>query len=1012
MIPNRLLSALKSGKVVLFIGAGANYNCKMTNGQNMPSGKKLSELLSLKFNVRKAESLGETAELVEANYTRGELNTFLIELLTGAIASEGFKLITTFKWASIYTTNYDLLIEDIYSSQRTFQNLKVYYTSNQQIDLGPNDLPLYKLHGCISRADTLEGRLIITPDDYAGYRKHKARLFNRLADQLADKPFIYLGYGRQDPNFRTILADVHGEMYGNIPEGYALFPGMTEEDDIVWKKKSVTLLDLDVDEFLKIADRELSTRSYTETLKVNFPVSKQYEKLGLVDIQEILSYFALPISYYGAKCNASNFYKGSEADWIDLQNKVDAERDVYDEIMGNLLEDALSIDNQTTSYRILAEAGTGKSTLLKRMAYDLCHDFQQIVLWYKGDRRITFEIVEGIYRASGNRVFIFLDRGSKFIGNLESLRRDCLAARVPITLVITDRTNEWNTGTGNDFSFTKSWTLGRLSDREIQKIIDKLSLFNCLGNLKDLTDDQRTETFRGFSDRQLLIALREATEGKNFDELIIDEFESIPDDRARQAYLHICAMNAFGKGIRTASLARSLGIKLTDFSKFFGSLDGIVDYKEDVYTARHAVIAKIVFFSMAEAARIDMLDQLIRRLDLGYTTDYQIFKSLTNSGELVDSIGGIDTRRRLYEALKYVNPADAFIEQHEARMEIRSVAEGGLLDRAERLIKNALRRTDNAISIRHTAGLLYNERANQSSGPEKRAYIAKAVQEFIELTKRNPTNEYAWVSLIESRISLGATNHELIDKIAEYTRAEADYQKALESCGITPYLFRAKGKIEAALGHGDEARGFFKKAISGVAPPANLYANYIRWELRHKNIKDAREASKAAIELYQTNSEIKILRAKSLMLGPAYSLPEVAQLLIDVQRTSSGYYQLESHFWYGVALWENSKFSDAMTHFKRCKDIAFSLGRGDVKYIRYISGMNEDKPKEYLGSIVEYGPRNAWIICNPGGVKVFINPNIYNGFSEQIKVRIGFNRLGPVAITDKDGEEFTYDNVV
>ena len=225
-------------------------------------------------------------------------------------------------------------------------------------------------------------------------------------------------------------------------------------------------------------------------------------------------------------------------------------------------------------------------------------------------------------------------------------------------------------------------------------------------------------------------------------------------------------------------------------------------------------------------------------------------------------------------------------------------------------------------------------------------------------------------------------------------------------------VLRSKGKLEAALGHGEEARDFFKKAISGVAPPASLFGNYIRWELRHKNIPAASEASLKAIGLYKNNPEIAVLRAKSLILGPEYSIADVAQLLVEVQRATTGYHQMEAYFWYGIAKWENSEFSEAMDQFHHCREIALSLARGDVKYIRYISGMNKDSPKLYNGSVVETGPRNAWIICNPSGIKVFINRKGLINLSSNITIKIGFNRLGPVAISDDESEEFTYDNVV
>ncbi|RED37357.1 SIR2 family protein [Paenibacillus sp. VMFN-D1] len=1013
-VPERLISAIKSGKVVLFLGAGANYHGKLSNGGAIPLANSLSRLLCNRFDIPESDNLTDVAELIEATYSRKELNRYVVELLTGAVASNAFNLISTFKWNSIYTTNYDLLVESAYKKPHAIQNLKVYHTSDESIDLGENDVPLYKLHGCISKADSIEGKLIITPDDYAEFRKYRARLFNRLADQLYDKPFLYLGYGRQDPNFRTILAEVHDQMRGDIPEGFALFPGKTEHHDKVWNGKNVTLLDIDVDEFLEYLNNELSDRDYSQKLEFKFPISKQYEAITLTDIPEILTYFSLPIYQYGDKLNPFKFYKGSEANWIDLHNKVDAERDLYNEIMLELLEDSISINTNTqvTSYCLIAEAGAGKSTLLRRMAFDLSNDFEQLVFWYKGERRINLDIIQKIFKETNKRIFIFVDRASKFIGNLDTIRRDSNALSIPLTIVMADRANEWNYYSSRSYTFTNSWTMGKLSDTEIGKIINKLEDFDCLGNLKDLTEEQRLVKFKEYSDRQLLVALREATEGKDFDELILEEYESIPNTNAQRAYLHICCLHAFGKGIRTSTLARSLETPLSKLYDFLAPLEGLIDFKDDVYTARHAIVSQIVFFSLPESLRIDLLTQLIERLDLGFLSDKHIFRSLMNNDELIYNLGDINIRRRLFEALKEANPSDAYIEQHEARMEIRSVNEGGSLERAERLLKSALKGTRNALSVRHTTGTLYNKRASLSSGFEKRAYLSKAVSEFDDLTKKSFDNDYAWVSLIESRIDFSACLENREAQLSELARAEADYQRALESCGTTAFLLRAKGKLEAALGHGEDARDFFIRAISGVAPPAALFANYIRWELRHKNIEAARSASRKAIELYKSNSELQVLMAKSLILGEDWNLSDVVSLLIDAQRTSANYYKLEAHYWHGVALWESERFTDAMSQFEICRDIASKLNRADVKNIRYISGMNKGIPKEYTGSLVMNSPTAAWIICNPGAVKVYIRQkDIISGF-DSMKISIGFNRLGPIAINSREISTFSFDEVV
>lgn len=1002
-IPQRLLSAIKQGKVVLFLGAGANYNCKMSNSERMPTSSKLSELISQKFNVRIASNLSETAELVEATTSRLQLNSYIVELLTGAIPSEGFSLIPSFKWEAIYTTNYDLLIEDIYQHNNSIQNLKVYYTSHQYIDLGVNDVPLYKLHGCISRADTDEGRLVITPDDFAEYRRNRHRLFNRLADHLSDRIFLYLGYGRNDSNFREILADVQREMRGDNPEGYALFPEASQEDELVWKNKGVTLIDADVDNFLEELNKLTQDRTTVHDSKINFPILEQYSSIELSELDELLTYFDLPIPEFGSNSFPTRFYKGSEADWIDINNNVDAQRDLYEEVMTDLIEDAVSIENHVTVYSFLAEAGAGKSTLLRRISFDLCNDFGQVVFWYKGQRRINFEEILNVYRQTNKRIYLFIDRGSRFINNLDNLRRDCIASSIPITIIVADRINEWNYSSGGNFKFTKQWILSKLSDNEINGILDRLEHFNCLGNLIYLTREQRFKRFKEYSDRQLLVALREATEGKDFDELIIEESDSIPNINSKRAYYNICFLHAFGNGIRPRPLASSLGLNLAELGSILKDLEGLIDYKEETYTARHSIISKIILFSVAEQTRVSMLEELISHLDLGYTTDYHTYRGFMINEELIDSIGGIDSRRRVFASLKAVNPNDWYLEQHEARMEFRALNEGGTLERSEKLIKKALKASNNAVVIRHTAGQLYYHKAMNSTGIEKRANLLSAVNEFNELRKRAPESDYVWTSLIESRVALASTSDLDEGKSAELIRAEEDYQKAIENCGSTPYLLRAKGRLEAAWGNGEQARVYYQKAISGEAPPSNLLSNYIKWELRHNGIELAREVSKKAVNIYNLDPEILILRARSLILGKEWELSEVIPLLIDAERMGSNFYKMEAYYWHGVALWEKSRYQDSMQQFNKCKNISLLLDKGDFKLVRYISGKHKGELNIFNGSIVDRGPRSAWLICNPGGIKVFINPKylIENG-QNNINVKIGFNRIGPVAIFNEE----------
>ena len=158
------------------------------------------------------------------------------------------------------------------------------------------------------------------------------------------------------------------------------------------------------------------------------------------------------------------------------------------------------------------------------------------------------------------------------------------------------------------------------------------------------------------------------------------------------------------------------------------------------------------------------------------------------------------------------------------------------------------------------------------------------------------------------------------------------------------------------------------------------------------------------MNLYQTNPEIKVLRAKSLLLGEAWLVTDVIPLLIEAQRTSSGYQKLEAHFWHGVALWEDERFPESLIAFSAGKEMSLSMGRSDVKDVRYISGMCHGTPKLYEGRIIELTPRCAWILCIPGGTSVFANPGTLAGYNkgDSIAINIGFNLLGPIVRMPSD----------
>ncbi|MHB8188026.1 MAG: SIR2 family NAD-dependent protein deacylase [Dermatophilaceae bacterium] len=110
-------------------------------------------------------------------------------------------------WAGIYTTNYDTLLEAALSVAGV----------EYQVTTRPTDLASYrrdrlevvKIHGSITELHLDEELpLVITADDYAEFSTTRGLLLDELRVNLAQKDFLFLGYGLQDDNLDLVIREV------------------------------------------------------------------------------------------------------------------------------------------------------------------------------------------------------------------------------------------------------------------------------------------------------------------------------------------------------------------------------------------------------------------------------------------------------------------------------------------------------------------------------------------------------------------------------------------------------------------------------------------------------------------------------------------------------------------------------------------------------------------------------------------------------------------------------------
>ena len=99
----------------------------------------------------------------------------------------------------IITTNYDNLLEKIFSDFKTYIGQEELFFSSPQ---GVGEI--YKIHGCQSKPNSL----ILTDEDYISFEKKNPYFAAKLLTIFTEHPIIFIGYSLTDENILKILNSI------------------------------------------------------------------------------------------------------------------------------------------------------------------------------------------------------------------------------------------------------------------------------------------------------------------------------------------------------------------------------------------------------------------------------------------------------------------------------------------------------------------------------------------------------------------------------------------------------------------------------------------------------------------------------------------------------------------------------------------------------------------------------------------------------------------------------------
>jgi energy-coupling factor transporter ATP-binding protein EcfA2 len=718
---------LGRNEVVLFLGSGFSRDSKNKLNENFPTGRLLSQKIWNFLGYTGDCDDTSLQELYQAFLGIGKKRTEKIEFLNQNLLSgyvpDIYDSITIPYWYKIYSLNIDDILDVTYRrNSKLFHNLVF-----PQDEYRERDQSLEKTQ-CVY----LHGKLPCNPEDVIFSTKQYARaslenqpLYSQFVYEYATLPTIFLGTDLNENLFESYIEAREGKSgYGELrPKSFIITPSLSPvKKDIFKSQYNVHHISGTTEDFLNwLRKTEKFLPEKNQILINTFPnLLKIREFANITQIsQSTVSSFAqsferVPKEFI-VKKERSGYLLGANPIWNDIYRDLDIPRTITN-VAFDLILESLSGYYETQKqqmYTFVGNAGSGKSTILKRLGLRLSQNGRTVFICNSEFLPRPDLLVE-VLSVINEQVILIFDNAKNIVNNIPILVTEFAKLKyMPLIVLGIRKANQHKLNYQIDPEVINNIKLEipDLDDEEIDNLIFKLDENNLLGLLKGMTPANRIREFKFRAKKQILIAMKEATNGKSFNEIIQSEFDEIDPYEAKS----LCVCIALNTELGFSNTAQDF----IGFSNFIHSealhllksnLDGIIQWNETKtsFMIRHRILADYIIkhctdLDILKDAYIRVLSVLAPELkkSLGQYKKFNLYKSLINHQILYGRFkGDINLAREVYDSITeyFHNEAHFWLQYGSLEM----TGTGGNLALAENYILQAESLAPDYINIQNS----------------------------------------------------------------------------------------------------------------------------------------------------------------------------------------------------------------------------------------------------------------------------------------------------------------------
>ena len=586
-------------RAVLFIGAGFSATSKNIEGERIPLGQELAKKIwPLCFPSDEFEVSASLSDLYETALSKDPngLKQLLLKCLT--IQSDSIEnwMIDyfSFPWHRIYTLNVDNLIDVIPQRSSLPRTLRGISATNLSAPLTQTEgnfgsLEFIGLNGTmadipqnVTFSTSQYSRRIVFPDQF----------YQQLTADIVSRPIIFVGSNLNEPslwqNIEIRKAKGARGAFEMRPRSYLVTPHLDRSRRARLSDFNISWIPMTAKEF---SEQVLAKLSDAKKIGLTSLKSKKTESSTHWELPDVGDLATTPLC-------SSEFLLGQEPIWADIQSGRAVERASDNQFWGKFLS-AFS-EKPRGVFIVSGTAGSGKSTTLMRLALRITESGQRVAWIDKRSRISHKQIISSIEKESPPNVLAMDDADFLGLGLSSLLQKLSTLPSNPLIIIalrsgVIDRYINPATLSGIPIH---ELSVPHLSDSDITSILDVLEKENRLGVLRGKRRDKQEEIFKGFSGRQLLVAMISATSGVKFEEKIPNEFFELPSDSQR-----VYAIIALATTFRHSLSRQDILIALNDSSN--ESLNALnlllrrhivteIPQGSEKIQARHRVIAMLI----------------------------------------------------------------------------------------------------------------------------------------------------------------------------------------------------------------------------------------------------------------------------------------------------------------------------------------------------------------------------------------------------------------------------------